>query len=385
MSKIAADETYGGNDLRKAIDYFSHLCIIPEHYEYIFANDKEFTQTEYFNKLKWLKQDTENVYDPTCDDVIRVAFMTKYNRARLKDLVALLSGRDFETRDYKSEIVEDTYKKITDGVLQVINEDNFKNFMQAIRAAGFISPKLVNSAMALDFAYTLYLRLKNTKEVEVSEIKKVIQKWYVLSVLTGRYTTSPETSFYRDIRSINEKGIIQTLKDIEAATLSDAFWDARLVQELSYTSTINPSYQVYLAAQVFFNDTSLLSNSITVRELIESIGDVHHIFPKAYLKKNGVQKSKYNQNANFAYLDTQVNKAISDDAPNKYFSKAFEQCETKKIKIGSITDIDQLKNNLEMNCIPEEVINMDNSNYDEFLEKRRQMMAQKIKKYYYSL
>ena len=30
MSKIAANETYGGNLLRKAIDYFCHLAVAPE-------------------------------------------------------------------------------------------------------------------------------------------------------------------------------------------------------------------------------------------------------------------------------------------------------------------------------------------------------------------
>ncbi|MSR75205.1 MAG: hypothetical protein EXS14_07035 [Planctomycetes bacterium] len=30
MSKIAANETYGGNMLRKAIDYFCHLAVAPE-------------------------------------------------------------------------------------------------------------------------------------------------------------------------------------------------------------------------------------------------------------------------------------------------------------------------------------------------------------------
>ena len=30
MSKIAVNETYGGNLLRKAIDYFCHLAVAPE-------------------------------------------------------------------------------------------------------------------------------------------------------------------------------------------------------------------------------------------------------------------------------------------------------------------------------------------------------------------
>lgn len=38
-----------------------------------------------------------------------------------------------------------------------------------------------------------------------------------------------------------------------------------------------------------------------------------------------------------------------------------------------------------MNCVPEDVFGMDHTRYAEFLEKRRVLMAQKIKKYYYSL
>ena len=55
--------------------------------------------------------------------------------------------------------------------------------------------------------------------------------------------------------------------------------------------------------------------------------------------KNGVnEKSKYNQIANYTYLDTQVNKAVRDDSPNIYFSKVFEQCETGIAVYGNITD-----------------------------------------------
>lgn len=385
MSKIAADESFGGNMLRKAIDYFAHLCIDPTFYDYIKENDTDFVQSEYMSKLAWLRNDKETVYDPECDDILRVAFMHMYPRAKLADLVSLLSGRDFETREYKIEITEDTYSKLKQGVLNVINQNNFTQFMLAIKGAGFISNKLVNSKMALDFAYALYLRLTISKEVSVSEVKRIVQKWYVLSVLTGRYSSSPETAFYKDIRLINEKGVVATLNDIEAATLSDNFWDVAVVQDLAYTSTINPTYLVYLAAQVYRNDMSLLSNNISVRYLIEMAGDVHHIFPKEYLKANGFSRNQYNQNANYAYLDTQVNKSIGKKAPNVYFAEAVKQCDTKQITCGSITDIDVLKANLTANCIPFEVCGMDHTSYEAFLAERRKQMAQKIKDYYYSL
>ncbi len=385
MSKIASDEDHGGNALRKAIDYFAHLCLDPAFFDYIKETDTEFATSEYMPKLSWLKDGKDSVYNPKCDDILRVAFMHMYPRAKLADLVSLLSGRDFETREYKIEITEDTYEKMKQGVLNVINKNNFNQFMLAIRGAGFISSKLVNSYMALDFAYALYLRLSISGEVSVSEVKRVVQKWYVLSVLTGRYSSSPETAFYKDIRRINEVGIVKALADMEAAILSDNFWNVKVVQDLTYTSTINPTYLVYLAAQVSGNDISLLSTNITVKDLIEIAGDVHHIFPKEYLKSNGYSKNQYNQEANYAYLDTQVNKSIGKMAPCEYFAKALRQCETGVVTCGAITDIDALKANLAMNCIPFEVCSMTHTDYENFLEQRRVLMARKIRDYYNSL
>lgn len=381
MSKIAADENYGGNNLRKAIDYFAHLSRVPTFYETILEDDKAFTTTNYFNKIAWLRDEIEDVYDPDYDDVIRVAFMHKYPRAKLSDLVSLLSGRDFETREYREEVIADTYARLKDGVMNVFSEYNFKQFMIAIRSAGFISKKLVNSQMALDFAYTLYLILTQTHEVSTGEVKRLVQKWYVLSVLTGRYSSSPESAFARDIRLINEQGVVKTLQDIEAANLSENFWEIAIVQNLMITSTNNPTYLIYLAAQVMMNDVSLLSNNILVRDLIDG-GDVHHIFPKEYLKQNGYEKSMYNQEGNYAFLDTQVNKSIGKKAPIEYFTEARQQCDTGIIMIGSITSCDQLRENLKTNCVPDDVFEMDHTRYAEFLDKRRAMMAKKIRQYY---
>lgn len=385
MSKIASDETYGGNMLRKIIDYFSHLCVAPSFYDTIADSDTEFAKSEYFSKLKWLKNYAEMIFDPDCDDVLRIAFMHMYPRAKLADLVSLLSGRDFETREYKVSVMEETYKKLYQGVLNVINENNFKQFMLAIHAAGFISEKLINSKMALDFAYSLYLRLSISKEAGTAEIKRIVQKWYVLSVLTGRYSTSPESAFYKDIRAINEVGAVKALENIESAILSENFWEVALVQNLVNTSPKNPTYLVYLAAQVCGNDLSLLSNNITVRYLISLQGDVHHIFPKAYLKSKNIQKNLYNRDANYAFLDTQVNKSISDHSPKRYFSDAIKQCETGKIICGSITDLEQLKENLAANCIPWEATDWEYDSFATFLGRRSSLMAAKIRRYYEAL
>ena len=384
MPKMAADEVHGGNTLRKLIDYFSHLAVVPTYFEYIKNNDMDFASTPYLQKLAWLADDKETVYDPGCDDVIRVAFMHKLKRAKLANLVQLLTGRDFETREFKEEIVEDTFKKMYDGVLNVISQHNFTQFMIAIKSAGFISNKMVNSNMAMDFAYTIHLLLQES-DVPVADRKRIVQKWYVLSVLTGRYSSSPESAFARDIRQITEQGVPAMLKSIEDAILSENFWNVAVPQDLTMTSTNNPTYLVYLAAQVYFNDISLLSSNITVRELINLGGDVHHVFPKQYLINNHYAKNQYNQEGNYAYLDRPVNESIGKKAPKEYFNIALNQCHTKTSKCGSIIDEDQLRKNLADNCIPESIFEMEHEDYSSFLEQRRMLMANKIRKYYESL
>lgn len=384
MSKMAADEAHGGNLLRKLIDYFAHLSVEPTYYDYIASHDTKFAATKYLKMLEWLRNDNEIVYDPTCDDVIRVAFMHTIKRARLAELVQLLTGRDFETRDFKEEIAEDAFLRMYDGVCNVINEYNFKQFMQTIRSAGFISPKMITSNMALDFAYALFLMLRNSDE-PVAERKRIVQKWYVLSILTGRYSSSPESAFAKDLKLINEVGIRQALKNMEDANLSENFWQVALVQNLSYASSINPTYLAYLAAQVYFADFSLLSQNIRVSELLTLGGDVHHIFPKKYLSEHNFGRTEYNQTANYAYLDTPVNISIGKNAPKDYFTMALQQCGKTQANCGSILTEQLLRDNLKANCIPEEIFDMDYTRYTEFLEKRRSLMAQKIRRYYESL
>ena len=124
MSKMAADTVHGGNILRKVVDYFCHLAVKPDFYPQM-IKDLEFEKTEFASKIKWLAKDNEDIYNPDYNDMLRVAFMYSFNRAKLSDLVSLLSGRDFETREFKEEIVEDSYNKLCEGIKVFINEHNF--------------------------------------------------------------------------------------------------------------------------------------------------------------------------------------------------------------------------------------------------------------------
>ena len=385
MSKMAADTDHGGNMLRKTVDYFCHLAAKPEFYSHM-THDKEFQASVYADKIKWLAKDYDDIYDPDYGDMLRVSFMHQFRRGKLADLVSLLSGRDFETKEYRDDIVDSSYQKLEKGIQNFINEYNFDQFIMAIKGAGFISNKLLNSAMTLDFAYTLYLMLLDDPTIPNAQIKRYVQKWFVMSTLTSRYIGSPETVMDRDMRSIAEKGFLNFLADVEASSLSDSFWNVTLPQNLETSSVNSPAFNTFIAAQINLNCNSMLMNGTKISDLITISGDVHHIFPRAYLKSNGVDnKTKYNQVANYIYLDTQVNKAISDDAPCVYFTRAKQQCETKEIVLGNISEPELLASNLAENCIPSNIDTMDVSSYDAFLLERRKMMAALIERYYKGL
>ena len=65
--------------------------------------------SEYSAKAEWLKDDKDDIYDPDYNDVLRVSFMHMFGRGKLADLVSLLSGRDFEARDFKAEIADESF------------------------------------------------------------------------------------------------------------------------------------------------------------------------------------------------------------------------------------------------------------------------------------
>ena len=121
-------------------------------------------------------------------------------------------------------------------------------------------------------------------------------------------------------------------------------------------------------------------------ELVNLGGDIHHIFPKQYLVDNGFDKHEYNQVANYAYLDTPINIKIGKKAPNVYMNEALDAIKhAADTSFKSIKSEEEFAKNLEDNCIPIDILKMDYSNYQAFLEARRVKMTELIRTYYNKL
>ncbi len=128
-----------------------------------------------------------------------------------------------------------------------------------------------------------------------------------------------------------------------------------------------------------------MSRNVSVSDLISLRGDIHHLFPKDYLKKNGLDRGKYNQIANYVYMQSEINIKVGNKPPKDYFELINSQIAGGNYLLSGISSPDELLENLKANCIPSEIMNMDINDYPEFLDLRRKLMAKKMRDYYFSL
>ena len=385
MSKIAVYEKDPGDEmgmrLRKFIDYFAHLSAAPDQFKDIAQNDTEFAKTDYFAKIAWLKNETDDLYDPTYNDIIRVVGLTQFARGKLGDVVSLLSGRNFETRQDEKEIADLSFQKLEKGLYQFTNENKFKQFVQNIlRGSGYDEPNMLIARNAVNYAYAMYLRLLDIGENH-ADANSLVRRLLAISLMTGRHYGGFETQFEQDIKRIQSAGdMAKFIATLEEQELSDVFWNSTLVDEFDKPTTNNPFWHMFIAAQNKLLKQSFLSKNNIARDL--ATDDIHHIFPKNYLVKHGYDKSKYNRIANFVHLRNDINISVSDLAPREYLGDILSGGNNHH---SDIVNEAEMINNFEDNAIPKILLQAEVDDYDEFLRQRQVLMAEMVREYYKTL
>lgn len=385
MSKIAVYEKDPGDEmgmrLRKFIDYFAHLSAAPDQFKDIAQNDTEFAKTDYFAKIAWLKNETDDLYDPTYNDIIRVVGLTQFVRGKLGDVVSLLSGRNFETRQDEKEIADLSFQKLEKGLYQFTNENKFKQFVQNIlRGSGYDEPNMLIARNAVNYAYAMYLRLLDIGENH-ADANSLVRRLLAISLMTGRHSGGFETQFEQDIKRIQSAGdMAKFIATLEEQELSDVFWNSTLVDEFNKPTTNNPFWHMFIAAQNKLLKQSFLSKNNIARDL--ATDDIHHIFPKNYLVKHGYDKSKYNRIANFVHLRNDINISVSDLAPREYLGDILSGNNNHH---SDIVNEAEMINNFKDNAIPKILLQAEVDDYDEFLQQRQVLMAEMVRGYYKTL
>lgn len=319
---------------------------------------------------------------PDPDQLLRVAVAYGFGRGRLKSVYQVLRGKDPDTGTYTAERRDAQFEILKSAQNDVLNLTNWHQFLSALIGAGFRSREMISSNNALLFSYAFYLMGRVRYQVPEHILQKAIGRWFFAVSLTGRYTSSPETILDADLARFRtvEKGddFLAILDGILVNTLTNDFWEITLPASLDSSSARNPELFAYVAAQNKLAAPVLFSHK-SVRDLIDpaiqskkKALERHHLFPRAYLERNGVtERRAINQMANYALLEWPENIDISDDAPEVYVPKIAARFNEEDWKIMQ-----------EHHALPEDWATM---SYVDFLDARRKLMAGIIRRGYRQL
>ena len=273
---------------------------------------------------------------PAPDQLLRVSVGLGFRRARLQYVYSILRGKDLETEQFSEEKRIEQFDVLKNAQAEVLNLQNWSEFFKTLMQAGFHGSSMISSQAALLYAYVLFLVGKKDFLLGAHDLRNIIARWFFMSSLTARYSSSPETTMEADLarlRSIrNGDDFIGTLDQIIFDTLTEDFWNITLPNSLATSSARSPSLFAYYAALNLL-DAQVLFSQMKVSKLIDpalkakkSAIERHHLFPKNYLKKLDITELRVtNQIANYALVEWTDNIDISDEAPSKYLPRYLER------------------------------------------------------------
>lgn len=313
---------------------------------------------------------------PSPDQLLRVAVAVGFYRARLRSVYQILRSKDPITGEFLAEHQERLFAALRESQKHVLNLTYWHQFFNALVGAGFRSWQMISSNNALLFSYAFYLIGRTRFGVPSHDLDKLIGRWFFAATLSGRYTNSPETVMESDLNLVKDLpdagAFVATLNKIIQDTLTNDFWAITLPNELDTSSPRSPALYAYYAAQNLLQAPVLFSNK-HIPELLDPALQTkkkplerHHLFPRAWLERNEITDFKLiNQLANFALLEWPDNLGISDDPPAKYVPGLRERFNQ-----------DGWERMCTLHALPE---GFENLPYDEFLARRRVLMADIIR------
>ncbi len=322
------------------------------------------------------------IIDVDPSHIIRVAIAYGFHRARMRYGYKLLRGNDLETGVTSEETRQQNLQIFREALDRVVDLTDWHAFINLFSEAGYLGKDQVRSNYVVVYSYVFYLMGKYEYKVPPITLRNAIIRWIFMSTIKSFYSSSPESTVERqmaDLRNVhNADEFIAFLDNSVKLEMNESYFNVELINDLTSSSATSPVWFGYVASINILGTTMLFSNTPQSKYWVVGTDgekryiDKHHIFPKHYLETIGIDSDRdRNQLANFTYLDYNTNIDISDDAPTLYVERF-------KAKLGEEGYAMHLANN----AIP---LGFENLGYFDFLDKRRHLMAEIIKKAYNKL
>lgn len=315
------------------------------------------------------------IIQPDADEILKCSVGYGFRRARMNYIYSILRGKDLETGEFSDERRVQQFEKLKEAQDKTLDITTWHEFLKSLSIAGFIREDILTSKNTVLYAYVFFLIGRNDYNVELSTLKSLIARWFFFSSLTGRYTGSPETVMEIDLVKLKEvhsaEEFINLLTEIIDSTITNDYWEITLPNDLATSSSRSPQLFAYYASLVVLGAKGLFSKA-EVRDLIQgglksnkSALERHHLFPKAYLIREGVDNQTLrNQIANYALVEWNDNIDISDKSPKDYLKKSLSHFSRE-----------EKENMYFWHALPE---NWEKMEYEKFLVERRKLIAKVI-------
>lgn len=316
---------------------------------------------------------------PSPAQLLRVSVAVAFRRAVLRLAYSLLRGRDLDTGRVDPVRRDAQFERLRDAQDRALDLTNWHEYLLCLERAGFRGAKMITSENTVIYSYALWLIGRSDYKVPLGRLREVVARWFFMAQTTGRYTGSFESQFEQDVAKLTEAtagdadGFCRALDRIVTDTLGNDYWTTTLPNSLATSAAKSPALMAYFAALNIHDADALLSTTKVRTRLDPAVTTVkgierHHLFPRAYLKKQGITESKrINQIANMALVDWNDNIDISDKPPREYWP---EQIEKKRVSDQQLAD------QTYCHALPPD---WENLSYDEFLDARRRLMGSVVR------
>lgn len=159
--------------------------------------------------------------------------------------------------------------------------------------------------------------------------QKILSKWFWCGIMGEMYGGANETRYATDIEDVVAD--IQG-KDSQNRTINSAYFSATRLLSLQ---TRNSAAYKGIMALVYREQCRDFMQGITM-DIVKSMDespDIHHIFPEAYCKKMGYDKTKWNSIVNKTPLLPASNRQIGGEAPSAYGKSIMKKAEIDETEL----------------------------------------------------
>jgi hypothetical protein len=268
-------------------------------------------------------------FQPSPDQLLRVDVALAFRRAKLENVYSILRGKDLQTGEFSAERRDAQFALLREAQSDVLNVQHWHDFLKVLKRAGYIHPNMITSETVVVYTYALWLIGRRDIGFDQHTLRNLMARWFFMSALTGRYSSSPEGRMDQDLALLRgctrPEEFVQALEQEMNAVLTRDYWETTLPNELATASGRSRGQSAFFAALCIL-DAPVLYSTMKVRDLLDPTGQArkqalerHHLFPRKFLQRQGATaRRNTNQVANYALVEWHDNIKISDRSPADY-------------------------------------------------------------------